>query len=621
MLQNLRDNSKGVVSGLLIGLLVVIFALTGAEALFNMDTSTRSVVKVNGAKISEQEIMRSVALQKQQMLARYGDSVPAEFLTDEYLRGPVIENLIERKLLIEAARKSGLAASDEQLNQQILATPHFQREDGTFDSSRYQMLLRNINHTPSTYKAALAEDTVINQFGSGVFSTSFVTPEELAVVIALSFQTRTFDYAVLPADKVRDEVEVSEAEIEAYYTNNSQEFTNAEQVAVDYIELSVDALMQNVDLSEEELRKQYEQNVASFVVAPVRHAAHILIENNDEKVIAEVQQKLAEGEDFAELARTYSDDLGSSEQGGDLGTTTGDTFPQEFEQALATLSVGGVSGPVVTDAGTHFIKKLAEQGSEPPAFEEEREKLAAQLKRNHAELVFVDLLERVRDLSYNAERLSEVGEELGLEVNNTGLFSRAGGEGIAASRPIIDAAFSYEVMEEGNSSDVIELTPSHVVVLKKTEFKPAYISSLDEVREQILTRLSAEKTRELLAQEAAELKAQIAQGESFESVATAAGLEIQKAENVDRNDFTVDLSVLRHAFSMAKPEGTAPVIDSVALADGNLALISLTGVALGGDQISAEQSRMVAAQLATIRGQGEYEGVRTLLRDNAKVKR
>lgn len=620
MLQNLRDNSKGVVSGLLIGLLVVIFALTGAEALFNMDTSTRSVVKVNGAKISEQEIMRAIALQKQQMLARYGDSVPAEFLTDEYLRGPVIENLIGRNLLIDAARKSGLAASDEQLNQQILSTQPFQREDGVFDSARYQMLLRNINHTPSTYKAALAEDTVINQFGAGILSTSFVTPEELSEIIALSFQSRTFDYAILPADKVRDEVEVSEAEIEAYYASNAQQFTNAEQIAVDYIELSVDDLMQDTDVSEEELRKQYEQNIASFVVAPVRHAAHILIESSDEKVVAEVQQKLTEGEDFAELARTYSDDLGSREQGGDLGTTTGDTFPQEFEQALATLSVGGVSGPVVTDAGTHFIKKLAEQGSEPPAFEEEREKLAAQLKRNSAEQAFVDLLERVRDRSYNAESLSEVGEELGLGVNNTGLFSRAGGAGVAASRPVIDAAFSYEVMEEGNSSDVIELTPSRIVVLKKTDFKPTYVSAIGEVREQIVTHLTTEKARELLAQEAAELKHQISQGNSFESVAAAGGLDIQKAENVDRNDFSIDLGILRHAFSMAKPED-APVIDSVALADGSLAVISLKDVALGGDQISLDQRRVIAAQLANIHGQVEYEAVQTLLRSNAKIKR
>src|SRR5690606_16512168 len=163
MLQNLRDNSKGVVSGLLIGLLVVIFALTGAEALFNLDTTTSSAVEVNGTKISEQEIARAVALQKQQMLARYGDSIPAEFLTDEYLRGPVIENLIERKLLLQTARESGLAVSDQQLNEQILSTPQFRLEDGSFDSARYQMLLRNIDHTPSTYKAVLAEDAIITQ--------------------------------------------------------------------------------------------------------------------------------------------------------------------------------------------------------------------------------------------------------------------------------------------------------------------------------------------------------------------------------------------------------------------------------------------------------------------------
>ena len=619
MLQNLRDNSKGVVSGLLIGLLVVIFALTGAEALFNLDTTTSSAVEVNGTKISEQEIARAVALQKQQMLARYGDSIPAEFLTDEYLRGPVIENLIERKLLLQTARESGLAVSDQQLNEQILSTPQFRLEDGSFDSARYQMLLRNIDHTPSTYKAVLAEDAIITQLGAGIVNTSFVTQEEVNNIVALSFQSRTFDYALIPADKVQEKVVVSEADIQTFYDNNAQEFTNPEQVAVDYIELSVEKLMADNEVSEEDVRRQYEQNMAAFTVSPERHAAHILIESNDENVIAEVQQKLADGEDFAELARTYSDDLGSREQGGDLGVTTGNTFPEKFEEALATLSVGGVSEPVVTDAGTHFIKKLSERGIEPPSFEEERERLASQLKRSQAENEFVDLMEKLRDRSYNAENLGEVAQELGLEVNNTGFFARTGGSGVAASRSVIDAAFSAEVMDDNNSSDIIELSPSQVLVLKKTDVKPSYVSPLEEVSAQILTRLSEQKTRELLAQQAAELKQKINAGEAFDRVVTEAGLEIKKAEAVERNAPGIDGSILRHAFAMAKPQGDTPVIDSVATPDGNYALVALTAVTLGGERVSTEQKTMIVNQLAAIRGQSEYQGYQDLLRSNADI--
>lgn len=619
MLQHLRDNSKGVVSGILIGLLVIIFALTGADALFNRDASSRSIIEVNGEKISENDIARSLASQRQQMTARFGDSVPAEFLTDEYLRKPAVENLIGRKLLLSAADKAGFAVSDETLNQQILSTPQFQQENGAFDSNRFQLMLRNIGYTPSTYRKALAEDLVINQLARGVLETSFVTPTEVDAIIALNFQTRDFSYAILSADKISNEVIVEDAEVEAYYTNHSQDFTIPEQVAVDYIELSVDSFMQDAQVSGEEIRQQYEQEVAAFVAAPERQAAHILIESNDEQIIAEVSEKLANGEDFADLARTYSDDLGSKDEGGDLGFTSGNTFPTEFEEALATLSVGGVSGPVVTDAGTHFIKKLAERGSEAPDFEGERVRIAEQLKRSRAENTFIGLLDKLRDLSYNAESLAEVAAELNLPHHNTGLFSRAGGKGIAAEGLFINAAFSSDVLDQDNSSDVIELTPSRVAVLKKTDHKESYLSPLDSVKEQIVSIIHAQKLHELLAAQAAELEQQVIAGKALAEVAQAAGLEVVELENTDRNNAAADRDVLHYAFSMARPRGEIPSVGSLPTGSGDYALVAVTGVTLGGEQIPDEQKQIIAAQLAGISGQDEYRSVQKLLRDTAKI--
>lgn len=621
MLQHLRDNSKGVVSGILIGLLVIIFTLTGADALFNRDAASRSVVEVNGEKISENDIARAVASQKQQMMARYGDSVPAEFLTDEYLRNPALENLIERKLLLGAANNAGFAVGDEIINQQILTTPQFQQEDGVFDRDRFQLVLRNIGYTPSTYRNVLSEDIVINQLGRGVLETSFVTPAELETIISLNFQTRDFSYAVLPAAKIRDEVVVDNSEVASYYESNPQEFTNPEQVAVDYIELSVDSLMQDTDVTEAEVRQQYEQNLANFVATPERQAAHILIESNDEKVIADVSEKLANGEDFAELANTYSDDLGSKEQGGDLGFTTGDTFPVEFEEALATLSVGGVSAPVKTDAGTHFIKKLAERGTEVPPFEEQRERIAEQLKRDQAESTFVGLLDKLRDLSYNAEDLAEVASELNLPHRNTGLFSRVGGEGLASESLFVNAAFSADVLEQGNSSDVIELSPSRVVVLKKTDYAASNISPMESVSEQIVSILREQKARDLLATQAAELKQEVIAGKPLAQVAQAAGLEVVELEGVDRNNTTADRDVLRHVFSMPRPNSDVPAVDSLPTASGDYALIALRGVTLGGEKIPEQQQQIIAAQLGSISGQNEYRSYQKLLRDTAKIER
>lgn len=621
MLQHLRDNSKGVVSGILIGLLVVIFALSGADALFNRDASTRSIVEVNGQKISELEVQRAIESQKQQMLARYGDSVPAEFLSEEYLREPVVENLISRNLLLQAATKADLVASSELLDQQIRSIPQFQQENGGFDANRYQIMLRNTGYTPTTYKKALADDVVVRQLEAGVINTSFITPAELDNVVALNFQTRNFNYAILPATKVRETVVVDEAEVQAYYDNNLQEFSNPEQVAVDYIELSVDDLLKDIDVSDEDVRKQYEQNLATFVATPERQAAHVLIESNDASVIAEVKTKLAAGEDFAELARQYSTDLGSNEQGGDLGYSTGDAFPEEFEVALSALSVGEISAPVVTEAGTHFIKKLAEKGTEAPSFEEERVSLTNQLKRNQAENLFVELLDKLRERSYNAESLVEVADELGLTHTNSGLFSRVNGQGITAEKPFITAAFSPDVLEQGNSSDVVELTPSHVVVLKKTDYKSSYVSELALVTKDIESALIERKARDLLAAQAGELKTEMKSGKALGELVAGLGVTVVAMEQASRNNSDVDRAIVSHAFSMPKPSGDTPVADFVLTNAGDYALIELTAVVLGGEQLPDDQKRVIAAQLSGIVGQNEFKNYQEMLRSSAKIER
>ena len=299
MLQNLRDNSRGVISFILIGFLVIIFALTGVEALFNWDTSANQAAKVNGDVITETDVARAIGNQKQQMINTYGDQIPAEFLSDEYLRKPVIENLVQRKVLFQAADNSGMVVGDSYLHEQISNSQQFKSETGVFDNTRYQQLLRNMGYTHGTYSKLLSEELVINQLQSGVSTTAFTTPAQLNDVVALSFQSRDISYVILPSTKIREGLVINDDEIQAYYDANQQLFTSDEQIAVDYISLSVAELTKDVSITEEQVRKQYEQNLASFIAATERHAAHILIENNNAEKIKAVSDKLAAGEDFA----------------------------------------------------------------------------------------------------------------------------------------------------------------------------------------------------------------------------------------------------------------------------------------------------------------------------------
>lgn len=620
MLQNLRDNSRGVISFILIGFLVIIFALTGVEALFNWDVSANQAAKVNGETVTEMDVSRAIGMQKQQMLNTYGDQIPAEFLTDDYLRKPVIENLVQRMVLSQAAQSSGMLVGNAYIHEQIVSAPQFKNETGAFDNNRYQQVLNSMGYTHGTYTKVLSEELVINQLQAGITATAFATPAQLDDIVALSFQARDLSYAILPAAKVREGVVVDVPEIQTYYDANQKMFTSEEQVAVDYISLSVTDLMKNISIAEDQVRKQFEQNLSAFVAAPERQAAHILIENNNQEKIAAVSKKLAAGEDFSVVAKEFSDDLGSKEQGGDLGFTKGDAFPAEFETALAQLKVGEVSAAVKTDAGTHFIKLLAEKGSEPPSFEEQKASIEDQLKRAEAESLFVSQLEKLRDLSYNAESLADVAQELGLKVENSGLFERNKGKDLMANTKVVATAFSTEVLQEGNSSEVIELDSSNVVVLKKTDYKPSQVKPLADVQEQILNTLKDQKAKSLLAEQATKLISDLKGGADFSELSKGIAVELKSVKAATRSSADVEPDVLRYAFSMNKPNNGMSTFGSVMTATGDLAVVAVESVTPGSyEEVTPEQKTAIVAQLGSIYGKNDFSSFQKFLKDGADI--
>jgi len=622
MLQHMRDNSKGVISGILIGLLVIIFAISGAEALFKWDASANKALSVNGESISETEVARAIAMRKQQIISRYGESVPAEFLTDEKLRQPSIDSLVQRSLMIQAAKKGGLAANTESLNKEILTTSAFQKEGGVFDQAKYVQLLSYQGFTPATYLKALGDDTVINQLQNGLMNTAFVTPAELKNIIGLSFQTRNFSYVVLPADKAEKSIVVEDKDIQAHYDANPQSYTLPERVAVDYVELSTADLMKNINVTDEQVQKQYEQNTKTFVAKTERQAAHILLEGDTQKAAADIKAKLDAGEDFAKLAKQFSTDAGSKEQGGDLGFSSGDAFPAEFEAALAKLKVGEVSAPVKTSAGTHIIKLLAERGAQPPTLAEAKAGIVEQLKRAEADNQYTEKFKKLGDASYNADNLAEVAKELGLTVKNTGLFAKEGGKDLTANPLFVTAAFSAEVLDQGNASDVIELEPSHVVVLKKTDRKPSELEPLESVKAKIAAVVRAEKTQALLTKQASDFVASLNAGKSIAEQAKAAGLEVKSATAASRNDKDTDKDVLQYVFKLANPVANAPVLGSVKTAKGDVAVIALIAVTLGADdKVPAEQKASISTQLANINGEYDLKSYQSHLQEVAKIKR
>lgn len=621
MLQAFRDNLKGTMAIIIVGLMIIPFALFGVDSLFLQDNSAGKAADVNGVAIAEMDLTRAIRVQKQQLLERLGDQAPVDLLSDEQLRGPVLTRLLQRELLRQAAENGDMAISDASLDELIKSTPQFQR-DGLFSAELYLQLLRNMGYTPVTYKKLLTQDLLVNQHATGLSNSAFATAGDMDSLTALTQQTRSFYYLTLPYASAVDGVAISEEEISSYYADNSESYRTTEQVAVDYIELSLDGIAESTDVDPEAIRAQYQQEVANFESAIQRQAAHILIEYGDgaEDKLAKVQQRLADGEAFEAVAADLSDDLGSSELGGDLGMTDGNTFPEAFETALAQLQVDQVSEPVETDAGTHIIKLLAKEEAQPPSFESAQARIKESLAQASAESVFIELLEELPEAAYNAENLAEVADSLGLEAKTSEPFSRIGGAGVLSNNQVIAAAFGGEVLEEGLTSEVIELSDNHVVVLKLNKHMPSVVMPMTDVRDEIVLDLTKDKVTEQLTERAEAIVDQLEGGQSLQVVAETEGLEWQVSAETKRGDNQGSRELLARIFELPKPVDATPVNTVLPVASGDVLVAQLTVVQAGTlPTMDDSQKRAISQRLAQELANSELAIYQSMLNDEASV--
>lgn len=624
MLQNIRDNIQGTAAKVIIGIIVIPFAFFGVDSLFSGSGQTPAAV-VNGEDISEQSLLQAVALQKRRLIGMMGDSVDPAMLDDSVLRGPALNTLIKQQLLLQAADEADAVVSDAQLNAVIVGMPQFQ-EDGRFSQQRYQQVLRLQGYSSQFFKELLRSDLLIQQLSASISSSSFVTDAQLNNYIQVAFEERDYHYLTVNADAFADKVSVLEQEIETYYQQNSADYVSPEKVRFSYLELNQEDFYQAVDDSS--LQREYERLVAASDEDAQREAAHILIEigGGDSRQDAlsqaeEIRQRVADGEDFAKLAEQYSDDIGSAGDGGRLGFTSGDSFPAEFEAALAELEEGEVSAPVETESGVHLIKLLSISKPEIASFEEMKPQLTEQLQQQEAKPRFVAAVEDLRDLVFNAEDLTLPAEEMELQVSRSELLQRDSNDGLFQYESVKRAAFSESLREAGHNSEVLELTPERYVVLHVEEYKAPEPKPLEQVRDSVVAALTAQKASQAAADRAESIASALRDGASMETVAEQNGLEWDAVVAGTRNDLAVDAPLRQQVFAMPKPQGDRSTVSVTQTEDGNHHVVSLLAVR-AGQPGNVSQAQVAQARQGLLRRQAseDFAHYFNVLWQNADIK-
>nr|WP_298116557.1 SurA N-terminal domain-containing protein [uncultured Pseudomonas sp.] len=620
MLQNIRDNSQGWIAKTIIGLIVALLALTGVDAIFTSTSNSQNAAQVNGEEITSAELGQAVEMQRRQLLQQLGRDFDASLLDEKLLRDSALNGLIERTLLLQGAEKADFAFSKQALDQLVLQTPEF-LVDGKFDADRFDQVIRQLGYSRLQFRRMLEEEMLVGQLRAGLAGSGFVTDEEIAAFARLEKQTRDFATLTLAADSAA--VQLSDDDIKAYYESQASEFMSPEQVVLEYVELNKDDFFDEVEVSDEALQNAYRDEIANL--AEQRQAAHILIEPSDslsdeqaKAKIQEIEKRLQQGEDFAALAKEFSNDPGSAGSGGDLGYAGPGVYDPAFEEALYALEKGQVSAPVRSEFGWHLIKLLGVQAPEVPTLDSLKDKLLRDLKARQVEQRFVEVSKQLEDSAFEASDLAQPAQELGLEVKTTEAFGREGGEGIAANRQVIQAAFSAEVLEDGSNSSVIELDPNTAVVVRVKEHKKPQRLALEQVAESIREQLTKVRASEAAKASGEELLSALRSGKTPADKAST----WKVTEAATRNQEGVEPAVLQELFRMPKPSDAGkPTFAGVSLQNGDYVIVRLDGVSEPEKALSDEEKAMYSRFLASRSGKQDFSAFLKQLEAEADIER
>ncbi|RKZ59019.1 MAG: hypothetical protein DRQ44_14130 [Gammaproteobacteria bacterium] len=624
MLQAINDKIKGWLGIVIVVLIGLPFALWGIQSYLD-DTGPRYAAKVNNIEISANEFERTVSRQRQELLRQYGGEMPVE---EKALREQTLNQIINQKLLEDFTYQNSYRISDSVLSAKI--KQQFSNE-GIFDRERFEMIVASNGMTLPMYEAALRSELRVQQAQSALTGTSFVTKSEVSKLAAIDEQTRDIKVLTFNIDHYATSGTATAEEIKEFYESNRQRFLIPEKLKVDYVEITSDSLAGQVEIDEQQIKDMYDEYVATVGSREQRMASHILISatgaEKDVDIVAralldELKQKLDNGADFATLAKEHSQDPGSAGDGGDLGWVSTGEMVKPFEQALFDMEKGAVSDVVQSQFGYHIIKLVDIRSEEVQPIGIKRYEFEDELKADAVASIFYDQSERLASIAYeNPDNLDVAAQELGLEIKTSEYFGRFNGEGIAEDEKLRKIAFSNLVLEQASNSDIIELSPTHLVVVRMNEYVPAMPVPLETVTSKIENILKVQNGHKQAMAAALDVKTKLTAGETIDSL-KAEGIFVESYTALQRKDSAKvsDVSLLNSAFEMGMAADNKTSYKVVDLTSGDVALIVLSAIN-NAENVSEDRLAIVKADAMRENAIHDYSSALRSIENNAKIER
>jgi peptidyl-prolyl cis-trans isomerase D len=533
------------------------------------------VADVGGRQVTAGEFQQRYVSQIQSYRNQFGGSINSALLRQLGVDQQILSQLVEEQVALIEAERHGIRVTDDELAQQILSIPGLQENGQFIGEARYQQLLQSQNPpmTTSQFEEGLRRSLVVEKLRSALTDWMAVPESDLEREYTQRNEKVKLQVVALTADRFRDKVTVTDADIAAHYASHSAEYRKGEQRKIRYLLLDRDQARQKVVVPPNDVQKSYNDNIQQYQTPEQIRASHILLETagkNDadvKKRAEEILKQVKSGADFAELAKKVSEDKGSKANGGDLDYFGRGRMVPEFEQAAFAMQPGQISDLVKSQFGYHIIKVVDKRAGSTRSLDEVRPQIQQQLAMQMADQQLAD---RARELEKRIDDpgdLDTVAKELGVMVQESSLFQRddpVPGLGVAP-QVAIDA---FELADKKTSKAI--MTARGPVFITVSEKKDPYVPKLDEVKDRVKEDVTRQRAAELSSQRANAIAAALKSAPNFSAAAKAQGFDAKDTELVARNAALPDIGVSPEVDKVTFALPVNGVSDPIKTSDGTV---------------------------------------------------
>jgi peptidyl-prolyl cis-trans isomerase D len=485
MLGWMRNNAGSWIIKFIFGIIIIVFCFWGVGSY--RDQKINRVAVVNGEAITIDSYNSAYNSMLRELRQRYGNKLNDQTLKMFNLKKRAVDQIINNSLLLYESKRLGFQVTDKELSDSIRNISAFQ-VDSVFNMRTYNAVLNANRLTPETFEASHKQSLLIEKLTSFVTSSVKVSEPELKQFINWANASVKVDYVLFNPEKYKD-IKPTNKQIKTYFNENKDDYKTDPLLKVRYIRFNPASY--KLELTEQEILDYYDSNMQEFETEKTVEARHILIKlksdageeavNKAKINILEILEKAKNGDDFATLAKKYSE-CPSKDRGGHLGTFTRTSMVKPFADEAFSMEQGQISDPVRTDFGWHIIKVENVNPASTRSFEQAKTDIRKKLTERKTKNAAYDQAEAVYEDAYQYQNLEQVAKDRELKIETTQYFTKKGPEkGILRPGKFASLAFKLPVSEISE----IEFLDDGYYILQPIEKIPPKIPEIASVKQKV----------------------------------------------------------------------------------------------------------------------------------------